>query len=135
MNFTEEQMTPKPEKKIGEMSPEEKVKYFEQHLSPLIRYGFTEYGLKLYEWLKTIDDEKIDRNALLEKMNAMSAELQQVNFDFLASISKEQGYEIYSEKDILLSFESGISYAMWGVTPYKEFLTYLKASKEQNATS
>ncbi len=73
---------------LDSMTNEEKTKWFEANLSPLIRYGYSEAINELLEWLG-----QTEHHALRNKLHLMITNKRQLNWDRLREESKEQSIE------------------------------------------
>ncbi len=68
------------EKPLGEMNDLEKTKFFEDHLSPLIRYGYNTAILDIIEWVGDCEDHYLP---LMNHLNILMEAKKQVDWDKL----------------------------------------------------
>ena len=89
------------EKKLDEMTDEEKTKFFEEHLSPLIRYGYQEAIDELIEFVTT-DKTMIE---IYDKLTSMMENKRQVNWPKLQNEALSGQEKIKVDKSDALSNE------------------------------
>lgn len=89
------------EKKLNEMTDEEKTKFFEEHLSPLIRYGYQEAIDELIEFVEK-DRTMIE---IYEKLTSMMENKRQVNWPKLQNEALSGQEKIKVDKSDTLSNE------------------------------
>ncbi len=89
------------EKKLDEMTDEEKTKFFEEHLSPLIRYGYQEAIDELIEFVAT-DKTMIE---IYDKLTSMMDNKRQVNWPKLQNEALSGQEKIKVDKSDTLSNE------------------------------
>lgn len=71
-------------KTINEMSEKERIDFFEENVSPLIRYGYQEAIDELIEWMDDdFNDEEITIGSIRHKLMSMMDNKRQVNWEKL----------------------------------------------------
>ena len=68
------------ENKFDQLTDEEKIKFIEENISPLIRYGFQEALDKITNWIQLKEGGVIAKSDLIDKLLDLSNQNHSIDF-------------------------------------------------------